>query len=200
MNSSRLIKASLSILALLLLLIAAANIIILSTSQGLIYDDPATISPGRIGLVPGCPPTLTDGSPNTYFEQRMDAAALLMQSGRINALLLSGATDGGAYNEPEAMQRALLQRGLQADQLQLDDQGDRTFDTLNNVLKQHRSQAIVIITQRAHARRALFIAKHLHIDAIAFNAQTEDFTDTVKLTLRESLARVRAIIDVYLIK
>jgi SanA protein len=199
MNSPRLAKTILSIMLIPLILIASANIIVLSAAQDLILDEPGAIDSGRIGLIPGCPPTLINGSPNLYFEQRMDAAARLILSGRIKSLLLSGATDGGAYNEPAAMKRALLQRGLKPEQLQLDDQGNRTIDSLINVRNQHHGLSIVIITQRAHARRALFLAQHLGIDAVAFNAQTQGFTDTVKLSLRESLARVRAIFDVYLL-
>jgi len=200
MDSSHLTKVILTLLLLPLLLIASANIIILSAAQGLIHDDPGAISPGRIGLVPGCPPTVTNGTPNIYFEQRMDAATRLIKAGRVTVLLLSGATDGGAYNEPAAMKRALLKRGLKADQLQLDEQGNRTFDSLNNANREHHGQALVVITQRSHARRALFIAQHLGIDAVAFNAQTRGFSDTIKLTLRESLARVRAVFDIYLLK
>ena len=200
MKRPRLTKVILATLALPLLLITTASIITLSASQGLIYDTPAAIEAGRIGLIPGCPPTLTNGSPNTYFEQRMNAAARLMQSGHIKTLILSGATDGGAYNEPKAMQRALIKRGIHPQQLLLDDQGNRTFDSLKNVRSQHPGQAIVIITQRAHARRALFIAQHLKIKATAFNAQTQGFTDTLRLTLRESLARVRAVADIYLLE
>jgi len=200
MSHPRLSKVILSTMAIALLLIATANIITLSSSQGMIHDTAAAIGSGRIGLVPGCPPTLVNGSPNIYFEQRMNAAARLIQSGQISSLILSGATDGGAYNEPTAMKRALIKRGLRAEQLQLDNQGNRTLDSLHNARKQHPGQTIVIITQRAHARRALFIAKHLDIDAVAFNAQTQGFTDTIKLTLRESLARVRAVVDIYLLE
>jgi len=199
MNYARLAKLAIAVLLVPLVLIAGANIIILSAAQGLIHDDPAAIERGRLGLVPGCPPTLIDGSPNIYFEQRMDAAARLIKSGQIDALLLSGATDGGAYNEPAAMRQALLKRGLKSTQMELDDQGNRTFDSLYNARKRHTGRAIVIITQRSHARRALFLAKHLGIDAVAFNAQSMDFTDTIKLTLRESLARVRAVVDIYLL-
>jgi len=199
MNYARLVKLSLSVLFVLLILVAGANIIVLSAAQGLIHDNPDNIDHGRLGLVLGCPPTLTDGNPNMYFEQRMDAATRLVNSGRIDVLLLSGATDGGAYNEPAAMRQALLKRGLKSSQMEMDDRGNRTFDSLYNTRKQHAGRAIVIITQRSHARRALFLAKHLGIDAVAFNAQSMDFTDTIKLTLRESLARVRAVVDIYLL-
>jgi len=199
MNHARLAKLTLAVLFLPLMLIAGANIIVLSAARDLIHDDPATIDRGRLGLVLGCPPTLIDGSPNIYFEQRMDAATRLIKSGQIDILLLSGATDGGAYNEPAAMRQALLKRGLKSTQMELDDQGNRTFDSLYNVHRWYAGQAIVIITQRAHARRALFLAKHLGIDAVGFNAQSIDFTDTIKLTLRESLARVRAVVDIYLL-
>jgi len=196
MHKRRLIQIVLSILLLPLLAIAGANVIILTETRNLIHNDIDSITPGRIGLVPGCPPTVGNGIPNTYFVQRMNAAAELVNAGKVDLLLLSGTTDGG-YNEPAAMKAALIKRGISAAHLQLDDQGDRTYDSLANIRRRYQGRPIVIITQRSHARRALYLATHLDIDAIAYNAETESFTDTVMLTLRESLARVRAIIDVY---
>lgn len=197
MNKRRLTQLVLSILLLPLLAIAGSNVIILTETRNLMYNDIDSIIPGRIGLVPGCPPTVGNGVPNTYFVQRMNAAAELVTQGKVDLLILSGGTDGGAYNEPAAMKTALIKRGVSAKLLRLDDQGNRTYDSLANIRRHYHGRAIVIITQRSHARRALYLARHLDIDAIAYNAETESFTDTVMLTLRESLARVRAIIDVY---
>lgn len=199
MSHNKRLKIALSPLILSLLLIATANIVILSSTQNQIYNDVDQVRPGRIGLVLGCPPTVVGGSPNTYFEQRMNAAALLMKNNKITTLILSGATDGGAYNEPLAMRQALLKRGLKDAQLELDLHGNRTFDSIKNVQQKHTDAPIIIITQQAHARRALFIAQHFNINAKAFNAQTQGFSNTLTQTIRESLARVRAIVDIYLL-
>jgi SanA protein len=196
MKNRRLTQLILTIVLSPLFVIALANVIILTTTRGLVHSDVASITPGRIGLVPGCPPTVTNGTPNTYFEQRMDAAARLVRAGKVDLLLLSGTTDVG-YDEPAAMKAALLKRGVTAEHLRLDDQGNRTLESLINVRQRYRGRPIVIITQRSHARRALYLAAHLAIDAVAYNAETDSFNDTIILTLRESLARVRAILDVY---
>ncbi len=190
-------QLALTILLIPLLATSAANVIILTSVQGLVFNDPLQLPPDRLGLVLGCPPTVVSGKPNTYFEQRMDAAATLIRARVIKRLILSGATDGGSYNEPLAMKRALIKRGLSANDFYADDGGNRTYDSLLNAHQQHPGQPIIIITQRSHAKRALYLAKHLGIDAIAFDAQTPDFNDTLILTLRESLARVRAILDIY---
>jgi SanA protein len=196
MKNRRLTQVILTIVLSPLFVIALANVIILTTTRGLVHNDVKSITPGRIGLVPGCPPTVTNGTPNTYFEQRMDAAARLVKASKVDFLVLSGATDGG-YNEPAAMKAALLKRGVTAKYLHLDDEGNRTLASLTNVRQRYQGRPIVIITQRSHARRALYLASHLAIDAIAYNAESESFNDTLILTLRESLARVRAILDVY---
>jgi len=197
MKYVRLTQLTLTIILIPLLAIATANAIILTSTQNQVYSDTSNIAPGRIGLVLGCPPMVASGAPNTYFEQRMDAVAKLFKANKIRKVILSGATDGGSYNEPQAMKRALIKRGLRLPALLIDDRGNRTFDSLTNMSHDYNGQPIIIITQRSHARRALYLAKHLNIDAIAYDAQTDDFSDTLILTLRESLARVRAILDIY---
>ena len=56
--------------------------------------------------------------------------------------------------------------------------------------------AFTIISQKFHNERALYIAKHYQIKAIAFNANDVSGKYGLKTKLRELLARTKASIDV----
>lgn len=64
--------------------------------------------------------------------------------------------------------------------------------------KVFRLKKFVIVSQEFHNLRAVYIARHFGIEAIGFNAQDppEDFT--LKVRLREYLARAKMMLDLYM--
>ena len=57
---------------------------------------------------------------------------------------------------------------------------------------------ITVISQEFHNRRAIFIACHRGVDAIGFNAPEVDAYDSFDTRCREQLARVDAVLDIFL--
>ena len=60
--------------------------------------------------------------------------------------------------------------------------------------------SITIISQKFHNKRALFIAKHYQIDAIAFNAKGISLGNGIRTSVREVFARVKMTLDLYLLQ
>ena len=58
---------------------------------------------------------------------------------------------------------------------------------------------IIIITQRFHLHRALFLANRFGINAIGFEAKDVPKSYAVKTTVREYFARVKALLDIYIL-
>ena len=58
--------------------------------------------------------------------------------------------------------------------------------------------SITIISQQFHNERALYLAKHYEIEAVAYNAKdVEYWKKKLKIHGREYLARVKMFIDLY---
>jgi SanA protein len=58
-------------------------------------------------------------------------------------------------------------------------------------------QAITIISQPFHNKRAVFIASRYGIKAVAFNAKDVNLYMGFKTQIREKLARVKVFLDLY---
>ena len=58
---------------------------------------------------------------------------------------------------------------------------------------------ITIISQRFHNLRALYIAKHFGINAVAYNAKEVNGIDASKVRFRELFARIKALLDIYIL-
>ncbi|MBK9176485.1 MAG: YdcF family protein [Flavobacteriales bacterium] len=135
-----------------------------------LHDDPSDLPPHSVALVLGTGPTNRDGRPNWYFRQRIEAAEMLLRTGRVEHLLLSGDNGHRGYNEPLAMRAALMDRGVDSTRITLDFAGFDTFDSVVRARKVFGQERFIIVSQRSHNERALYIAHHQGIDAVAFNA------------------------------
>lgn len=178
------------------LAIGAANYFVITGSRERLYATAAELPANEVGLVLGTSPRLADGRVNLHFESRMDAAAELYRTGKVRHLLVSGASDG-TYDEPTAMKKALVVRGVPAAVITCDYAG---FRTLDSVVRAHRIfglSRMTIITQRFHNTRALAIARHEGIGAIGFCSPDVNLRDSFRAEAREVLARTWVVLDLY---
>lgn len=153
----------------------------------------------RVGLVLGCSPVLGSGRPNAYFEKRIEAAAAVFAAGKVDYLLVSGDNHRVGYDEPTAMKEALVERGVPADRVVLDYAGFSTLDSVVRAEKVFGQSGFCVITQRDHAQRALYIARAKGLDAVAYPAGDVTLRQGARTRLRESLARVRTLLDLHVV-
>lgn len=189
------------ILVIILLLIAATWIInyqVIDTSKGQIYSDINKIPKNKVGLLLGTSKYHDKGKKiiNQYYQNRIDATVALYMAGKIDYIIVSGDNSTAYYNEPLQMKDDLIARGVPAKRIYMDNAGFRTLDSILRCRDIFREDHITIISQEFHNQRAIFIANHKKVTAIAFNAEPGDsYWDAV---LREKLARVKMAMDLVL--
>ena len=98
------------------------------------------------------------------------------------------------------MMQSLLKAGVPQDRIVADYAGFRTNDSVIRAHKVFMLNKVTIISQEFHNERALFIANHLGIDAIGFNA-SDPYSEgsNFKVKLREFFARIKCVIDMYIL-
>ena len=153
----------------------------------------------RVALVLGCSPVLSSGAPNWYFENRIAAAAAVFRAQKVDYLLMSGDNHVSTYDEPTAMKDALLRLGVPEDRIVIDYAGFSTLDSVVRAKKVFGLAEFCVITQRDHALRAIYIARANGIDVVGFPAKDVSTLRGLRTRFRESLARVRTLLDVHLL-
>jgi SanA protein len=126
----------------------------------------------------------------------MDAAARLYHSGKVEYLLVSGDNHRHGYDEPTAMREALVARRVPADHIVLDYAGFRTLDSVVRAKEVFGLSSYVLVSQRFHNERALYLAKAFGLDVVAYNAKSVEGVTGDATWFREPLARLRAVLDV----
>jgi SanA protein len=160
-------------------------------------SDPARVPPADVALVLGAAPIGPEGGPNRYFENRLDAAALLWRAGRAKYLLVSGDNRRPDYDEPTAMRTGLIARGVPAEAIYRDFAGVRTHDSVVRARSVFGQSRLIIVTQRFHAARAVFLAREDGIEAWALEARDVDRPYSIFTTLRRYPSALRAYYDVW---
>ena len=201
MKRRRIIIWSIAIIVVIIAVIAMCHIIVARNASGKTYDDVDDTSHRKVGLILGTSPISTwNGRRNYYFDYRIKAGAELYNSGKVDWLVVSGGdyrnTENG-YDEPVAMRDSLMKQGVDSTRIILDYDGTRTLNSIAKMRDVYCQDSIIIISQKYHNERALYQAKHLGIEAIAFNAKTPGRrTSWLRNRGREVLARVKLFIDV----
>ena len=117
-----------------------------------------------------------DGSPTPILSDRVATAADLYHAGAVQKLLCSGDNRFVDYNEPQRMLEYAVRLGVPEDAIVLDYAGRRTYDSCYRARAIFGVEQAVVVTQRFHAARALYLCDALGVDAVAVLADRQDYT------------------------
>lgn len=181
-----------------LILVILPSIIVWATGTTQSHDEVSRVEPAKVGIVLGTSAKVS-GQDNLFFKYRMEAAAELYKSGKVECLLLSGANPSEYYNEPLAMMQALIAKGVPKDKMALDFAGLRTLDSVYRAQKIFGVDDAIFVSQAFHNHRAMFIANHIGMQATGYNAKDVPSSYGTRTHIREILARVKMLLDLHIL-
>ncbi len=195
----KIIKQFIVIVLIGFLVVVFSSLKVSNASKESLFDDVSKIPSNRVGLVLGTSKFVKGGRLNQYFENRINAAVQLYEAGKIDYIIVSGDNSTKYYNEPKVMKAELIKRNVPAEVIYLDFAGFRTLDSVVRCYEIFGQDSFTVISQKFHNKRAVFIAKEKGYEVIAFNAKDVSSYYGFRTRVREMLARVKVIIDVYVI-
>lgn len=178
------------------IIILLIDLAITQKAKPYVFDNTKDLHTNKVGLVLGAGKYTSHGNINLYYKYRLEAAVLLFKSGKIEFILVSGDNGRKDYDEPSDFKNDLIKRGIPENKIYLDYAGFRTLDSIVRAKKIFGLSEFTIISQKFHNERAVFLAQHHDINAIAYNAKDMKGRYGIKTKLREYLARSKAAIDV----
>lgn len=197
MRKKRFLIAIAVIIAITLITTFICNKVIVNAAKGKTYSDVKAIPFNKVGLLLGTAKLGRTGYNNPFYDYRIAAAATLLKEGKIKYLIISGDNGRKEYNEPEAMRTDLIKAGVDSTVIFLDYAGFRTFDSMIRLKEIFGQDAVTVISQQFHNERAIYTASKEGITAIGFNARDVAARQGLRIQLREKLARVKAVLDIW---
>ena len=141
-------------------------------------------------MVVGCQ-VRSDGTPSHMLEVRLKRSVALYEAGAAPKLLMSGDHGTQYYNEVDAMKRYAVKAGVPSTDIFMDHAGFSTYDSVSRAINVFQAEKIIIVTQKYHLYRALYIAKALGIEAYGVAADYRQYSGQFARDVREVLARVK---------
>lgn len=203
MTLKRIVKLTLlSLLVLGLLLvavIAASDAWVEKTAHAQCFDQVGDVPAMEVAVVLGCSPKIGKQA-NLFYTHRIQAALELYRADKVKAFIVSGDNSTHQYDEPTAMKESLIAGGVPEQDIYCDYAGFRTLDSVVRAEAIFEQKKFILVSQRFHNERAVFLARHRGLEAIGFNAPDVSRSIGFMTHLREYLARVNAVLDVTLLQ
>ena len=152
------------------------------------------------GLLLGTSRVVRGGFLNEYFYRRIRAAVRLYKAGRVKKIIVSGDNRRKGYNEPQDMKEALMAEGVPEKAILMDFAGFRTLDSVVRARNVFGVRTFIVISQKFHCERAVYLARAKELDAVGFAAEEVPARFRFKNFFREPLARVKAFLDLHLLR
>lgn len=135
--------------------------------------------------------------PNYFFNGRVNAVVKLRQAYPNCKIIISGISDGNHYNEANDLKKELLAKGVKDSLIVLDSESKDTYASLKMFNKNYLYEPVIIVSQKAHLCRALWMAKQMNINAVGYAAEGWPKREPKWFLIREMGARVKATLEIF---
>lgn len=185
------LKASFVVCLISLISILIINLIVVySTEKNIVTDSDKRIEHADFILVLGAA-VWQNKRPSFILEDRLLTGIKVFKNLATTAILLSGDHGKENYDEVSVMERFTREAGVHAENIVLDLEGFSTYDSCYNARNKFKAKKIVIITQKYHLHRAIYIARSLGIEAYGVASDLRKLNGDTFRSVREVFARVK---------
>jgi SanA protein len=197
----RIKRIAIAVAIFIVVLVAVCNILVISNASGKTFDSVEEVPHYKYGLLLATSPITPTGAHNFYFDNRIKATNELYKAGKIDYIIASGGdytkTQRIGCDEPAAIRDSLVARGIPENRIFLDYEGVRTVNSIVNAKEVYGVDSVLIISQKGHNQRAIYLAEHYELKAIGYNALPSHIRrNRIKNDIRECFARVKMFFDV----
>lgn len=128
-------------------------------------------------------------NPSPMLEDRLLQGISLYQNGVANRIVMSGDHGRDNYDEVNVMKRFAIEKGVKSEDIFMDHAGFSTYDSMYRAKDIFEAKKIVIVTQKYHMYRAVYIAEQLGLEAYGVNSDPRAYAGQTMREFREVLAR-----------
>ncbi len=191
----RLIKMAAAALFVALLLLVGVNAYMLWKTQRYILSKDQIAAEAEKGgfdyiLVLGAG-VRPGGEPSRMLRERIDKSVELYRLLSGTPLLMSGDSVDIYYRETVVMAAEAEKAGVPAEGIRQDAYGVSTYDSIWRLRKVYQGKKVLIVTQKYHLSRSLFLARALSMEAYGADAQKVRYYGQLYRDLREMAARLK---------
>lgn len=130
-----------------------------------------------------------DDKPKPMLRDRLLTGIELYKSGAADKIIMSGDHGRADYDEVNVMRSFAIEQGVRAEDIFLDHAGFSTYDSVYRAKNIFGAENIIIVSQKYHLYRALYISEKLDVKAAGVSANLNTYGGQLKRDIREIIAR-----------
>ena len=127
--------------------------------------------------------------PSPMLEDRLLEAIELYKNNVSAKIIMSGDHGTEEYDEVNVMKDFAVEKGVPSEDIFMDHAGFSTYESIYRAKEIFGAKKVVIVTQKYHLYRALYIANQLDIEAYGVGANPRQYVGAIYREIREILAR-----------
>lgn len=128
-------------------------------------------------------------SPSPMLEDRLMQGISLYKNNVSTKIIMSGDHGQEEYDEVNVMKKFAIDKGVPSENVFMDHAGFSTYDSIYRAKEIFQAKNIVIVTQKYHLYRALYVAEQLGLEAYGVNSDPRKYSGQVFREAREIVAR-----------
>lgn len=161
--------------------------VILSTKNRIVSGDSELLTDIDYIVILGA--GIRRGKPSPMLEDRLKTGISLYNNDISNKILITGDHMNDDYDEVTVMKNYLLEHGIPEEDIITDNYGISTYDSIYRVKNVYKSNKVVVVSQRYHLYRALFLSDNLDLESYGVEANLRYYYGQWYREIREILAR-----------
>ena len=174
-------------IVILFLVIFGINFYVVYSTKGNIINNYSNIDDVDCILILGA--GIWGDEPSPMLEDRLLEGLKLYKNKISNKIIVSGDHGKSDYDEVNIMKDYLIDKGVPSEDIFMDHAGFSTYDSIYRVKEIFKAENIIVVTQKYHLFRALYIANGLDIKAYGANSDPRRYVGASYRELREVAAR-----------
>jgi vancomycin permeability regulator SanA len=130
-----------------------------------------------------------DGTVSHILNDRLSVGYELYQEGKVPKIIVSGDHGRKDYDEVNAMKDFLKEKNVPSEDVFMDHAGFSTYESIYRARDIFQVNKVIIVTQKYHLMRAVFIARELGLEAYGVPSDMRSYRYMAQYELREIAAR-----------
>lgn len=186
---NRMIKIISICIIILIIAIFSLNIYVVNNTKNRIVkeENASNIDGADCILILGA--GIWGNKPSPMLEDRLKEGIALYKQGITKKIIMSGDHSREDYDEVKIMKEYAEKDGVPSEDIFMDHAGFSSYDSVYRAKEIFGVQKMIIVTQKYHLYRSLYIAKKLGIEAYGIESNLRIYPGQVFREIREILAR-----------
>ena len=185
------VKCSFFILLIFFIILIAINTYVKNSAEDRIISSDEAVNLNADCIIVLGAGVRADGTPSPMLKDRLLQGIALYDMGASDRLLMSGDNTKKGYDEVNTMKQYAIDHGVPSEHIFMDHAGISTYDSIYRAKEIFQAEKIIIVSQKYHLYRALYISDSLGVDAYGVSADPVIYAGQEFREIREIVARTK---------